>query len=81
MTAASHTRQRLQILAPRIRDLGDRALCELLFEIATSELNGAGILSLVEAYATRLSPEMLRMVGGDMFPSQLSPVPDDRRAA
>lgn len=73
-------RLRVEALAPTIWHLGARVFAEILIEVADRGLDGPDTIRLLEDY-TRLSSEMLRMVGGDRFPPRLSVVPDDARAA
>jgi hypothetical protein len=48
--------------------LGPRAVYELLVELGRDRLIRAVIETKVKRYADRLSPELLRVIGGDRFP-------------
>lgn len=62
--------------------LGPRATAEFLAEIADAIGGRPAIARLLAAYETRLSPELLRAVGGDRFPSRRPrAVPDEMRRA
>lgn len=76
----SGCRLRVEALAPTVWHLGARVFAEILIEAADRRLDGPGTVRLLEDY-TRISPEVLRLVGGDRFPTRLSTVPDDARAA
>ena len=69
-------RRRIEAGAAHLNRLGARAISEALLELAAP----ADLIAVLDSYS-RLSPELLRLVGGDRFPSRLSPVPDDRRVA
>ncbi len=69
-------RSRIEAGALHLHALGPRAVAELLLELAPPEQ----VLDRLDRYR-RISPGLLRAIGGDRFPPRLSPVPDDRRAA
>jgi hypothetical protein len=58
----------LQRLIQRVHGLGARVVYELVAEISRSLQPGEAIFDIVEKYAERLTPEMLRVTGGDRFP-------------
>jgi hypothetical protein len=51
-----------------VHGFGARVFYELLSEIGRSLQAGEFIFATVEKYATRLSPDALRVTGGDCFP-------------
>jgi hypothetical protein len=53
----------------RLVDLGPRVVAEFLAEVGRDYLLRLVIEELLRRYVTRLTPEMLRRVGGDRFPS------------
>jgi hypothetical protein len=63
-------RLRLQRGAEHLHQLGDRATAEFLAEIADRIGGLPCILGLLGEYEQRLSPQMLRAVGGHRFPSR-----------
>jgi hypothetical protein len=66
-TAASELRRQRDV--ERLHPLGARALSEFLNELARRNPAVApDIDRRLTAYTTRLSPELLRAVGGDRFP-------------
>jgi hypothetical protein len=67
---AAARRLRRQRAVERLHELGPRALGEFLSELARRNPGMAGDLSeLLEAYTARLTPSLLRAVGGDQFPA------------
>jgi hypothetical protein len=77
MTDAT-TALRLQRGAEHLHRLGARATAEFLAEVAGQIGGMPCILQLLAEYERRLSPEMLRQVGGDRFaPPRLHEVPAD----
>jgi hypothetical protein len=60
-------RQRLQVLAQHLHDLGARATFELLLELVTA--HGTDVIDRLEEYR-RLDPAIVSAVGGDHFPPQ-----------
>jgi hypothetical protein len=63
---------RRQRAVERLHGLGARVLDEFLSEIARDRPEIAGnIDKLIELYTTRLTPSLLRAVGGDCFPAPL----------
>ncbi len=69
-------RIRIEAGAQHLHDLGPRALAELLLELAPADQ----VLDRLNCYR-RISPMLLRALGGDTFSRQLVVVPDDRSAA
>ena len=63
-----YTAIRLQRGAEHLHRLGPRAMAELLAELAGSIGGIPAIIGLLAEYERRLSPELLRRVGGDRFP-------------
>jgi hypothetical protein len=61
-------RLRLQRGAEHLHSLGARATAELLAEVGHRIGGMPCILGLLCEYQQRLSPQMLRAVGGDRFP-------------
>jgi hypothetical protein len=69
VTAPAELRRlRRQLLASAVHKLGERALFELLDELARHHDIGDDIDRRLRRYADRLNPELLRAVGGDRFP-------------
>jgi hypothetical protein len=62
------TALRLQRGAEHLHRLGPRATAEFLAEIAAQIGGMPAVLGLLVEYERRLSPEALRLVGGDRFP-------------
>jgi hypothetical protein len=58
----------LQRISQRAHRLGPRVFYEVLSEIGRSLQAGSAVFEIVERYAERLSPELLRVTGGDRFP-------------
>ena len=69
-------RRRIEAGTRHLFDLGPRAVAEALLELAEP----ADLLRVLSDY-DRLTPDLLRLVGGDRFALSVSAVPDDRRAA
>ena len=65
-----HDRMRLQHGAEHLHRLRARATAELLAEVATRIGGMPAILAILAEYQARLTPEMLRVTGGDRFPSR-----------
>ena len=65
------TRLRLERGAQHLHHLGPRAVAEFLAEIADAIGGTPCILARLTEYERRISPDMLRAVGGDRFPSRL----------
>jgi hypothetical protein len=64
------TSHRLQRGSEHIAQLGPRALAEFLVELA-SQIGGLpATLALLAEYERRLTPAMLRLTGGDRFPTR-----------
>ena len=63
-------RLRLQRGAEHLQTLGARATAELLADLADRIGGMPAILGLLGEYQQRLSPQMLRAVGGDRFPAR-----------
>ena len=76
MMPTPDNRLRIEAGALHLHALGPRAVTELLLELAPPDR----VLDRLDAYR-RISPALLRALGGDRFPPRLSPLPDDRRAA
>jgi hypothetical protein len=70
------TRLRLQRDVAHLHALGSRATAEFIVAL-TERIGGLpAALALLAEYERRLTPEMLRAVGGDRFPPRpLHPVP------
>jgi hypothetical protein len=64
------TSQRLQRGSEHIAQLGPRALSEFLLELAGQIGGLPATLALLAEYERRLTPSMLRLTGGDRFPSR-----------
>ena len=62
------TAQRLQRGAEHLHQLGPRATAELLLEVAARIGGLPAIVSVLGEFERRLTPEMLRALGGDRFP-------------
>ncbi len=61
---------RLQRGVEQLHRLGPRATAEFLAEIA-DEIGGiSAIIELLTEYGRRITPEMLRAIGGDRFPQR-----------
>ena len=69
-------RLRIEGGAVHLHALGPRAIAELLLELAPADR----VLDRLDAYR-RVTPDLLRAIGGDHFACRLSPIPDNRRAA
>ena len=69
-------RRRIEAGAAHLVRLGGRAVSEALLELAEP----TELIGILDTYG-RLTPDLLRLVGGDRFPSHVSPLSDDRRAA
>jgi hypothetical protein len=69
------TKLRLQRGAEHLHCLGPRATAELLSEIAYRIGGMPCIIDLLGEYQHRVTPEILRAVGGDRFPPRLQLVP------
>ena len=69
-SAARSQRQELraQRNARQLHSLGARAIYELLAEISRRLDADDIVFGLLERYAERLTPDLLRSVGGDRFP-------------
>jgi hypothetical protein len=65
------TRMRLERGARHLHQLGERATLELLLEIADATGGLSCIADRLGQYEQRLTPAMLRLTGGDRFPSRL----------
>ncbi|HWX50540.1 MAG TPA: hypothetical protein VNZ61_21040 [Roseomonas sp.] len=76
--SAAITDLRLRRGAEHAWRLGPRTLAELLAEIGTRHGIHDEILRALDAYQ-RLSPEMIRAVGGDRFPPSIFEVADAHR--
>jgi hypothetical protein len=63
------TRLRLQRGAEHLHRLGPRAVSEFLAEIADKVGGWPMILGLLMQYEVRLTPQMLRVAGGDRLPT------------
>ncbi len=61
----------LQRGAEHLHRLGARATAEMLAEIGARIGGMPCILQLLAEYEHRLTPEMLRQVGGDQFPPRV----------
>jgi hypothetical protein len=61
-------RLHLQHGAEHLHSLGARATAELLAEVAAKIGSLPCILATLDEYQHRLTPEMLRLSGGDRFP-------------
>ena len=61
-------RMRLERGAEHLHRCGPRAIAEVLAEVADSSGGTPYMLARLAAYEARLSPELLRAVGGDRFP-------------
>ncbi len=59
----------LRVGAEHMTALGARALAELLVELAQVESGVPAMLNRLSAWRERMTPEMVRAVGGDRFPS------------
>ncbi len=61
-------RMRLESGAIHLHACGPRAIAEFLAEIGATIGGTPCIMGKLEQYKRRLSPELLRAVGGDRFP-------------
>ena len=61
-------RLRLQRGAEHLHNLGPRATAEFLAELAAEIGGWPAMMGMLAEYQRRLSPDMLRAVGGDKFP-------------
>jgi hypothetical protein len=61
-------RLRLQRGAEHLHSLGPRATAELLAEVGHRIGGLSAIFTLLREYEVRLSPQMLRAIGGHRFP-------------
>jgi hypothetical protein len=68
-------RLRVERGAEHLHRLGPRATAELLTEVAYRIGGLPCIVDLLGEYQHRVTPEMLRAVGGDRFPPRLTAVP------
>lgn len=74
-------RLQLELGAQHLHDLGARATAELLAEVAEA-LGGVGVLLERLGRYRRVSPAILRAVGGHQFPSRAPrEVPSELRGA
>jgi hypothetical protein len=64
------SRLRLQRGAEHLHHLGPRAQAEFLTEVGARIGGMPCILGLLGEYQQRLSPQLLRAVGGDRFPAR-----------
>jgi hypothetical protein len=64
------SRLRLQRGAEHLHALGPRATAELLAEVADRIGGMPAIMGLLTEYQQRLSPQLLRSVGGHRFPAR-----------
>jgi hypothetical protein len=62
---------RLQYGAEHLHSLGARAVAEFLTEIGSDRGDLLQIINMLSEYRRRLSPEMLRLAGGDRFPARV----------
>jgi hypothetical protein len=69
------TRLRLQRNAEHLHTLGPRATAEFIAELSDRIGGLPAALGLLEEYRTRLSPSLLRQVGGNRFPAHIQQVP------
>lgn len=67
MSPATRDRLRLQRGAEHLHSLGARALAEMLTELARDRCDLADTLDRLDAWRDGLTPEMLRVAGGDRF--------------
>lgn len=63
------TRHTLERGSAHLRRLGDRAIAEFLAEISARIGGLPAVLQVLSEYEERLTPEMIRLVGADRFPS------------
>ena len=61
-------KMRLERGAQHLHRCGPRAIAEMLAEVADAIGGTPCILARLATYEARLSPELLRAVGGDTFP-------------
>ncbi len=74
------TELRLQRGAEHLHRLGPRAIAELLAEIGHQAGCMDDVLEVLGRYRAGLTPELLRLVGGDRFPPRVPrEVPADLR--
>ena len=64
------SRLRLQRGAEHLHALGPRATAELLAEVGDRIGGMPAIMGLLREYQERLSPQMLRAIGGYRFPAR-----------
>jgi hypothetical protein len=64
-------RRRLQRGVEHLHVLGPRATAEFLVEVADRIGGMPAVLALLAEYERRLSPETLRLTGGDRFPQNV----------
>jgi hypothetical protein len=70
------TRHTLERGSAHLHRLGDRAIAEFLAEISARIGGLPAVLQILGEYEERLTPEMVRLVGGDRFqPMPLRVVP------
>jgi hypothetical protein len=70
-------RVRLRRGAEHLHRLGARAIAEFIVEDADCPRRRQRALDRLDAWRVRLTPELLRAVGGDRFPPDIALVPDD----
>jgi hypothetical protein len=64
-------RMRFERGAQHLHGLGPRAVSEFLLEVADKIGGLSCIVDRLSQYELRLTPEMVRLAGGDRFPSRL----------
>jgi hypothetical protein len=74
-TLAHLDRLRLQRGVEYLHVLGPRATFEYLAEVSARIGGMPAMLGILADYERRLTPNMLRVTGGDRFPHQLSMLP------
>jgi hypothetical protein len=80
MILSTFDRLRLQRGAEHLHTLGPRAVAEFLAEIGTHHGCFDDVLARLGVWR-RLSPEVVRIVGGDRFPHRMYEVPLPRERA
>ena len=73
-------RMQIEAGAMHLHSLGPRATAEFLIAITEPIAGLPFLIEMLHDYQ-RLTPAMLRAVGGDRFPPRLSPVPTQRSRA